>query len=111
MYDYDRRTAGAPAEVLHIELSAAPNPDFLDENPELQDPKATLSIPKKLVRVKSLSEASAVARRFIYQNGLGGGNWTGGKVYDQHGKLVAYVSFNGRVWDSDRYPGAKEIKI
>ena len=36
-------------------------------------------------------------REFIDEHDLGGGNWSGGEVYEE-GTLVARVSYNGRVW-------------
>lgn len=47
--------------------------------------------------VTSLKEAAAKCREFIDENDLGGGNWSGGDVYEE-GTLVARVSYNGRVW-------------
>lgn len=51
-----------------------------------------------LVAVKDYSEASKVCMNFIERNGLGGGNWSGGKIR-KDGKMIAHVSFNGRVWE------------
>jgi len=50
--------------------------------------------------VKTLAEASKACRRYIEEHGLGGGNWTGGKIYCGR-KLVARVSYNGKVWSPD----------
>lgn len=47
--------------------------------------------------VTTLNAASAACRRYISDNGLGGGNWAGGNVTSD-GKVVAQVSYNGRVW-------------
>jgi hypothetical protein len=52
---------------------------------------------KTSVPVKTFAEASRACRRYIEENGLGGGNWSGGQVYCGR-KLVARVSYNGRVW-------------
>lgn len=48
----------------------------------------------------TLQEAATLCRAYIERNNLGGGNWTGGKVYE--GKTqVANISYNGRVWAMD----------
>ncbi len=80
---------------MTVELSAAPNPDFTSD-----DPKALVSISAYRREVASLQEASRVCLRFIEANDLGGGNWTGGAVYEGK-KQVAKVSYNGRVWAMD----------
>lgn len=49
------------------------------------------------VHIENLDHASNICREYIERNGLGGGNWSGGDVYD-NGKAIAYVSFNGRTW-------------
>lgn len=97
------RRAGAARtpEKLYIELRAAPNFDY-----DPSDPRASVRIAPKLVSVRNLAEASAVAQDFIRQNALGSGNWIGGEVTDASGRLVATVSYNGRVWS----PGGEEIK-
>lgn len=46
----------------------------------------------------SIAEASAACRKFIADNELGGGNWSGGDVQDEAGKVVARISYNGRAW-------------
>lgn len=51
--------------------------------------------------VSSLEEASKACRRFISDNYLGSRDWDGGKVYEGK-KVVAVVSYNGRVWTPDR---------
>ena len=52
------------------------------------------------VTVATIQEASKPCMEYIKRNSLGGGNWTGGKVY-QGKKQVARVSYNGRVWAMD----------
>jgi hypothetical protein len=72
-----------------------------------------MSKPNGLVyfEVKSLKEASVLVRKFITQFNLGASNWTGGIVLDSEQKIVAKVSYNGRVWDNLDWNTAKEIKI
>ena len=59
---------------------------------------------------KSLRDASECCRLFIQMNELGGGNWTGGDVFDESGAKVAIISYNGRVWTPDpNWKDRKEI--
>jgi hypothetical protein len=56
---------------------------------------------KNAVEVGSLSEASTEVRRFIEMNDLGSSDFIGGEVYDScTNKLIAKVSYNGRIWDT-----------
>jgi hypothetical protein len=74
-----------------VELRAVPNPDF----PRRRD----LPVEKQIVPVATLAEASETCLRFILDHNLGGGNWAGGKIREAAtGRLVATVSYNGRVW-------------
>jgi hypothetical protein len=80
------------------------------KNPDLRggywdepiDPKNTTA------EITSLKEARKVYRDWIIKNGLGGGNLTmkSGQV-TENDKVIARVSFNGRVWDNE----GKEIII
>jgi hypothetical protein len=58
--------------------------------------------------VRTFAEASKICRRYITENELGGGNWVGGEIYCGR-KLVARVSYNGKVWSPDgaRLAGVK----
>jgi hypothetical protein len=81
------------AEMMTVTLSAGRNPDF-----------ASRSLPKRqTVTVTSLAEAVSACRDYIEVNDLGGGNWTGGQI-KWSGRIVARVSYNGRVWESGPYP-------
>lgn len=81
--------------MLTVKLSHAANPDIRgvgywdDGIPEA---------PMGEVSVLSYQDASAVCKAYIEENGLGGGNWTGGEI-KADGVPVAWVSYNGRVWD------------
>jgi hypothetical protein len=56
---------------------------------------------KSAVEVGSLSEASTEVRSFIEMNDLGSSDFIGGEVYDSYtNKLIAKVSYNGRIWDT-----------
>ena len=45
-----------------------------------------------------MKEASAACRASIEQDDLGGGNWSGGQLFEV-GRQVARVSYHGRVWE------------
>lgn len=78
-----------------VTLASVGNPDHG------QDPSRPLPGLKNVtVAVKTKQEASEACRRFIDENQLGGGNWSGGDVFSE-GNLVARVSYNGRVWRPD----------
>lgn len=81
---------------LQVELKASPNPDY--DRPEHQ---ATVRIKAFRQSVDSFSDASRAVRRFINTNDLGSGNFTGGRLFDEAGKVVGRVSYNGRVWAQD----------
>jgi hypothetical protein len=73
-------------------LSSCPNPDY---------GQTEAPAPEEKVPVKSFAEASARARRYIGRYELGGGNWAGGDILDEHNEVVGRVSYNGRVWRDD----------
>lgn len=66
-----------------------------------QDPtKQKLGASKdKNVKVNSFLEAQQKCMKFIDKNNLGGGNWSGGHIKDNTGKIIAHISYNGRVWE------------
>jgi hypothetical protein len=78
--------------MLTLHLSSAPNPDLN----QTESPAPTVMYP-----VHNLEEASALCRQYIETYQLGGGNWTGGQVY-QAGQETHHVSFNGKVWESEQ---------
>lgn len=100
------QTAMAQQQIenaLVVECKSVGNPDFD------QDPTSAISLPA-YYPVNTLEQASQVCRQYIQDNNLGGGNWTGGNVYDVTGKIVAHVSYNGRIWESpDWSEGVKEF--
>lgn len=81
--------------MYQVTLSHAKNPDiasgYWSEAPTEGRAK---------VQAATMQEAAALCRAYIERNGLGAGNWTGGKVYEGK-KHVARVSYNGRVWALD----------
>lgn len=73
-----------------VSLSAVGNPDF--GQPE------NLGIPSLMVAVNSFQEAIDVCQSFIIKYDLGGGNWTGGNIFDARTKeKVAQVAYNRRL--------------
>jgi len=82
-----------------VKMSSVGNPDFN------QNPRKPMSPPAEK-RAYDLTDASLLCMDYINYWDLGGGNWTGGKVF-KDGKQIARVSYNGRVWDMQ----GKEIKI
>ncbi len=100
----------------YVILGAAPNTDF-GRFTHL----GSVHIKPHGVPVPSFEAASKKCQEFIRDNELGGGNWGGAPYYERDrwpgtildaatGDPVAYVSYNGRVWDSERAVG-KEIPI
>jgi hypothetical protein len=93
-----------PAYVI---LKADPNPDY-----DFPDPRATVRTVKVRLPVSSFAQASKVCKNFIEKFDLGSGNWTGGQIGNIEGKIIAHVSYNGRVWEGEKYSqDSKEIKV
>lgn len=93
---------------MKVILSSIGNPDFR------QDPTQPLfgCEPCKTVPVSSLKEARDLCVKFINDNDLGSGNWNGGQILDENEKVIALVSYNGRVWEGSEHSiDAKEIKL
>lgn len=88
---------------MKVELSHTPNPDVRSGywTPPVSPAKPVL------VQVASFLQASVVCHQYIERNRLGGGNWSGGNIFDDKGKRIACVSYNGRVWDAK----GKEIVV
>jgi 8-oxo-dGTP pyrophosphatase MutT (NUDIX family) len=82
----------APKGKYLLVCTSAGNPDFQ------QAPELSIS-PEEVYIVSSPIEASEKARAYIAEYELGGGNWTGGHVFNDAGEIVARVSYNGRVWE------------
>jgi hypothetical protein len=63
----------------------------------------------QMVEVEDYATASKVVRQYITQNGLGVSVFTGGQVYVGR-KMVAIVSYNGKVWPPQAWtPGMKPL--
>lgn len=89
---------------MKVELSHCKNPDLGRTGGYWS---AMARPRKKAVAVESFAEASRVCREYTEKYELGGGNWSGGKITDDKGTMIARVSYNGRVWDTD----GKQIKL
>jgi hypothetical protein len=59
------------------------------------------------VPFKTLNEASVAYRAFIEQNGLGSRD-AGACYIRDGGKVVAHVSYNGKVWAGKEWDGKAE---
>lgn len=81
--------------VMVVKLASVPNLDRYEG--------AERAIAATYVEVASFADAAAVCRRFITKHDLGSGNWSGGQVF-RGLKLLARVSYNGRVWNNDGAP-------
>ncbi len=95
---------------MKVKLSSVGNPDF-GQNP---NQRLYGSEKNKVVTVTSFKEASDVCRDFIDNNDLGSGNWSGGEILDENNKIIAHVSYNGRVWEGrigDWNGNTKQIEI
>ncbi|UGY15185.1 hypothetical protein HAP48_0042785 [Bradyrhizobium septentrionale] len=70
----------------------------------------------KAVTVADYPAASKAVRAFIEKGDLGAGcgssleAFTGGNIVDGKGKMIAHVSYNGRVWPGTEWkPGLKPL--
>lgn len=77
---------------MRVRLESKANQDLRGDSRDIKE---------RFVDVCSLKNAQAVCNNFIAGCGLGGGNWTGGQVFD-NGIQVAEISYNGRIWDMNR---------
>jgi hypothetical protein len=77
---------------FYVELASEPDIDY------------GYDITKKLklqkVPITSIEDAQSKVRKYIDDNDLGGGNWTGGDVY-KDGKKIGRISYNGRWWSEE----------
>lgn len=91
---------------MKVTLESVGNIDH-GENPNQQKLGASKN---KSVKVNSFLEARQKCMNFIDSNDLGGGNWSGGLIMDDNNKVIAHVSYNGRVWEGANWTkDTKEI--
>ena len=90
-------------KILYVKLSGSGNPDY--------DEPRDIGVPTEWRPVRDWADASRIVRSFIDRWNLGGGNWTGGEIRQgsSTGKIIAHVSYNGRVWSGSRRSSTKEI--
>jgi hypothetical protein len=67
----------------------------------------TVSRGVKPVPVTSWADASRAVRAYIEERGVGSAEWYrtvpwGGAAIRVGGRVVAHVSYNGRIWDRNR---------
>ena len=90
---------------MKVLLASCGNPDYRQDT----DKELFGCERNKWVTVKTFKEASQQCIDFIERNDLGGGNWNGGIIVEGS-KIVARVSYNGRVWEGNEFSSkAKEI--
>ena len=96
-----------------VVLESKANPDYLYQGSLGRvRQELTKNIHKKKVSVITLADAKKLCLRFIADNELGGGNWTGGQVFKFSTKTqVAYISYNGRVWEGKMGSGKEITKL
>lgn len=58
-------------------------------------------IGKSVMPMQSLEQASRAYVSTIEHLGLGGSQTPQARIYDDGGKVVGYISYNGRVWAGD----------
>jgi hypothetical protein len=94
----------APKGAYKVVLASVGNPDFG------QDSRRSLpGVPRHVIRVASISDASKACRAYIAYYDLGGGNWIGGEV-KKAGVVCAQISYNGRAWEPGNWP-TEEISL
>ena len=81
--------------IMYVELQSVGNADYGDAEEKRKN------IAVKKVYVESIEEAQGVVRQFIDRHDLGGGNWTGGKVF-KDGKNIGYIAYNGNFFEGAR---------
>jgi hypothetical protein len=92
---------------MKVVLSSVGNIDH-NENPN----KPKYGSKDKIVEVISMKEARTKCMKYIDDNDLGGGNWSGGDILDDNGKFLAHISYNGRIWEERNWtPTTKEIIV
>lgn len=73
-----------------VHMSSVGNPDFGQDSEKPLSPPAT-------AKVRWLMDAKRICAGYIARHDLGGGNWTGGQVFDATGRHVADIAYNGRL--------------
>ena len=79
-----------------VMLSSSGNPDF-NQNPY----EPVYGASKQILKAASIEECQQIVRNYIDFYNLGSGNWDGGDVF-KDGKLIGYISYNGRYWNYEK---------
>lgn len=82
-----------------VTLSACGNPDH-GENPYSNIVNG-IAVKKNITVANSIEECQMLVKKYIEDNFLGAGNWTGGKVFE-NGVMIGRISYNGRYWKIDK---------
>ena len=88
---------------LYVQLASDANPDYITNFRGLIEQLGKMTINPLYVPCECLEQASAICQHFIDINGLGGGNFTGGRVVDEQFNFVARISYNGCAWSTEQY--------
>lgn len=92
MLEMIQRPSNGTQKKYLIELKSCGNPDHG------QDPDKIVS-PSRLIDFDIIEEARKIQGDYITEYNLGGGNYCGGNITHK-GKIIARMSYNGRVWGS-----------
>lgn len=79
-----------------VELKSVGNIDH-GENPNAPVP----GVPDQMMVCTSIEDCQQCVEEYIEEYDLGAGNWAGGNVYEYLGKLIGYISYNGRFWPKE----------
>ena len=79
-----------------VKLSSCGNIDY-GQNPY----EPLYDVPKRVIKATSIEECQQIVRNYIDFYNLGSGNWDGGDVF-KDGKLIGYISYNGRYWNHEK---------
>ena len=79
-----------------VTLTSAGNIDH-GQNPYDQ----LYGVSQERVYAASIEECQQRVMEYIDEYNLGGGNWTGGDVYDDLGNVIGHISYNGRYWPKE----------
>ena len=92
--------------MYSIKTQVYGNPDYG------QDPcEPPYGVDIELLQADDLSQLKALVREWQYENDIGGGNWTHPPL-KLDGKVVGYMSYNGRVWkDKSITNTTEEVKF
>lgn len=82
--------------MYKVTLSACGNIDH-NENPYSNIVNGE-EVSSQEVECDSIKKCQEAVLKYIDDNDLGSGNWTGGDVI-KNNKVVGYISYNGRFWE------------